>query len=117
MLPPVALARTETPTPTSASIQPYLDGVIQRITEFRLDNGIKFIVLKRDKAPGVSFVTYADVGGADEPKGQTGVAHFLEHLAFKGTTRIGTKDYQAEKPLLDQLDQLFEQIQAAKKAG
>ncbi len=117
MLPPVALARTETPTTTSASIQPYLDGVIQRITEFRLDNGIKFIVLKRDKAPVVSFVTYADVGGADEPNGQTGVAHFLEHLAFKGTTRIGTKDYQAEKPLLDKLDQLSEQIQAAKKAG
>jgi predicted Zn-dependent peptidase len=117
MLPPVALARTETPTTTSASIQPYLDGVIQRITEFRLDNGIKFIVLKRDKAPVVSFVTYADVGGVDEPKGKTGVAHFLEHLAFKGTTRIGTKDYQAEKPLLDKLDQLSEQIQAAKKAG
>jgi predicted Zn-dependent peptidase len=65
----------------------------------------------------VSFVTYADVGGVDEPDGKTGVAHFLEHLAFKGTTRIGTRDYQAEKPLLDRLDQLFEQIQAAKAAG
>ena len=117
MLPPAALARTETPAASSASIQPYLEGVIQRITEFRLDNGIKFIVLKRDKAPVVSFVTYADVGGADEPNGKTGVAHFLEHLAFKGTTRIGTKDYKAEKPLLDKLDQLSEQIQAAKKAG
>jgi predicted Zn-dependent peptidase len=65
----------------------------------------------------VSFLTYADVGGADEPDGKTGVAHFLEHLAFKGTTRIGTKDYKAEKPLLDRLDQLFEEIQAAKAAG
>jgi predicted Zn-dependent peptidase len=117
MFPPIALARTETPATTSQSIQPYLDGVIQRITEFRLDNGIKFIVLKRDKAPVVSFVTYADVGGADEPDGKTGVAHFLEHLAFKGTTRIGTKDYKAEKPLLDKLDELSEQIKAAKKAG
>ncbi|HEY9608419.1 MAG TPA: pitrilysin family protein, partial [Allocoleopsis sp.] len=117
MLPAAAFARTETPAASSASIQPYLEGVIQRITEFRLDNGIKFIVLKRDKAPVVSFVTYADVGGADEPNGKTGVAHFLEHLAFKGTTRIGTKDYNAEKPLLDKLDQLSEQIQAAKKAG
>ena len=117
MFPPIALARTETPATTSQSIQPYLDGVIQRITEFRLDNGIKFIVLKRDKAPVVSFVTYADVGGADEPDGKTGVAHFLEHLAFKGTTRIGTKDYKTEKPLLDKLDELSEQIKAAKKAG
>ncbi len=117
VLPAVALARTETPTATSESIQPYLDRVIERVSEFRLDNGIKFIVLERHQAPVVSFLTYADVGGADEPDGKTGVAHFLEHLAFKGTTRIGTKDYKAEKPLLDRLDQLFEQIQAAKAAG
>jgi len=117
ILPAVALARTETPTATSESIQPYLDRVIERVSEFRLDNGIKFIVLERHQAPVVSFLTYADVGGADEPDGKTGVAHFLEHLAFKGTTRIGTKDYKAEKPLLDRLDQLFEQIQAAKAAG
>ncbi len=115
--PPVALARTETPAATSESIQPYLDKVIERVSEFRLDNGMKFIVLERHQAPVVSFVTYADVGGADEPDGKTGVAHFLEHLAFKGTTRIGTRDYQAEKPLLDRLDELSEKIQAAKAAG
>ena len=117
MVSPVAWARTETPVTTTQSIQPYLDRVIDRVTEFRLDNGIKFIVLKRDKAPTVSFVTYADVGGANEPEGKTGVAHFLEHLAFKGTSRIGTKDYQAEQPLLDKLDRLSAQIKAAKKAG
>jgi predicted Zn-dependent peptidase len=117
MLPAVALARTETPAATSPSIQPYLDRVIERVSEFRLDNGLKFIVLERHEAPVVSFVTYADVGGANEPDGKTGVAHFLEHLAFKGTTRIGTQDYQAEKPLLDKLDELSEQIQAAKTAG
>ena len=114
---PVALARTQTAITAAESIQPYLEGVIQRISEFRLDNGMQFIVLERHQAPVVSFVTYADVGGADEPDGKTGVAHFLEHLAFKGTTRIGTTDYQAEKPLLEQLDQLSEQIKAAKKAG
>jgi hypothetical protein len=91
LLPAVAFARAETPTPTSESIQPYLDKVIERVSEFRLDNGIKFIVLERHRAPVVSFLTYADVGGVDEPNGKTGVAHFLEHLAFKGTTRIGTK--------------------------
>jgi predicted Zn-dependent peptidase len=117
LLPPVAFARADTPTPTSESIQPYLDRVIERVSEFRLDNGIKFIVLERHRAPVVSFLTYADVGGVDEPNGKTGVAHFLEHLAFKGTTRIGTKDYKAEKPLLDRLDQLAEQIQAAKATG
>ncbi|WP_071189648.1 pitrilysin family protein [Trichormus sp. NMC-1] len=103
--------------PKQTSIQPYLDQVIKQLTEFRLDNGLKFIVLERHQAPVVSFLTYADVGGIDEPDGQTGVAHFLEHLAFKGTKRIGTTDYQAEKPLLDRLEQLDTQIRTAKAQG
>jgi predicted Zn-dependent peptidase len=102
--------------PTS-SIQPYLDRVIKQLTEFRLDNGMKFIVLERHQAPVVSFLTYANVGGVDEPDGKTGVAHFLEHLAFKGTTRIGTTDYKAEKPLLEKLEKLDSQIRTAKVAG
>ncbi|MFM7447270.1 MAG: M16 family metallopeptidase [Leptolyngbyaceae cyanobacterium] len=98
---------------STQSIQPYLDRAIERVTEFSLENGMKFLVMERHQAPVVSFVTYADVGGADEPDGKTGVAHFLEHLAFKGTTQIGTVNYQQEKPLLDQLDQLNQQIAVA----
>ncbi|WP_448574070.1 M16 family metallopeptidase [Trichothermofontia sp.] len=114
----LATTLTSAPVPTTVrSIQPYLDRVSRNITEFRLDNGLKFIVLENHQAPIISFVTYADVGGVDEPDGQTGVAHFLEHLAFKGTPKIGTWDYAAERPLLDQLDQLFDQIQAAKASG
>lgn len=115
LLPENALARTQTLTPAE-SIQPYLNRVIEQLSEFQLENGIKFIVLERHQAPVVSFLTYADVGGVNEPEGKTGVAHFLEHLAFKGTQRIGTRDYQAEKPLLARLDQLAEQIQAARAA-
>ena len=114
-LPPVAQAQTPTPAPES-SIQPYLNRVIGKVTEFRLENGIKFIVLERHQAPVISFLTYADVGGVDEPDGQTGVAHFLEHLAFKGTTRIGTTNWEAEKPLLERLDRLDDQIRAAAAA-
>lgn len=130
MLPGIALARTAPPKPTetsaniaketsalaATSIQPYLDRVVDQLTEFRLDNGMKFIVLERHEAPVVSFMTYADVGGVDEPEGKTGVAHFLEHLAFKGTQRIGTRDYKVEQPLLERLDDLAEQIQAARAA-
>ncbi|NJR19657.1 MAG: insulinase family protein [Calothrix sp. CSU_2_0] len=135
-LPDVALAQTPSLTTVTASdmassqpgnkpgnkpgnqssIQPYLDRVIKNLTEFKLANGMKFIVLERHQAPVVSFLTYADVGGVDEPDGKTGVAHFLEHLAFKGTPRIGTTDYKAEKPLLDALEQLNTQITAAKAA-
>jgi predicted Zn-dependent peptidase len=112
-IPAVALAQARPQT----NIQPYLDGVAERITEFTLKNGMKFIVMERHQAPVVSFMTYVNVGAAQEEPGKTGAAHFLEHLAFKGTTRIGTTDYAAEQPLLDQLDQLFEQIQSAKAAG
>jgi predicted Zn-dependent peptidase len=112
--PAQALIDSAPPAP-AASIQPYLDRVMQQVTEFRLDNGMKFVVLERHQAPVISFLTYADVGGADEPDGKTGVAHFLEHLAFKGTTRIGTTDYAAEAPLLDRLDQLATQVQAAQQ--
>ncbi|NEQ97099.1 MAG: insulinase family protein, partial [Cyanothece sp. SIO2G6] len=99
------------------SIQPYIDRAIERINEFTLDNGIKFIVMERHQAPVVSFMTYVDVGAAEEPHGQTGAAHYLEHLAFKGTERVGTTDYDAEKAVLTRLDTLFDQIQAAKAAG
>ncbi len=99
------------------SITPYLKQFQQKITEFRLDNGLKFIILENRDAPVISFVTYADVGGADEPDGKTGVAHFLEHLAFKGTKTIGTTDYLSEKKVLDRLEAIDKELQAAKKAG
>lgn len=117
LIPGITIARTKTPTSSKTSIQPYLDGVIENLSEFRLDNGMKFIVLERHQAPVVSFVTYADVGGANEPDGQTGVAHFLEHLAFKGTKRIGTRDYEQEELLLGKLDSIAERIKSAKTAG
>ncbi len=104
-------------TQRNTTIQPYLDRVKSQITEFTLDNGLKFIVLENHEAPVVSFVTYANVGGVDEPDGQTGVAHFLEHLAFKGTKQIGTTDYSAEVKVLDKLDALFAQIKQAQKSG
>ena len=111
------LADTEFNSVTNSSIQPYLDRVIEQVSEFRLDNGMKFIVLENHEAPVVSFVTYADVGGVDEPDGKTGVAHFLEHLAFKGTDKIGTKNYSVEKKYLKRLDRLFAEIQKAKAQG
>lgn len=118
LLTPLLPARADTlPTATQQDFQPYIDRVMDRVSEFRLDNGMKFIVLENHDAPVVSFVTYADVGGVDEPDGKTGVAHFLEHLAFKGTPQIGTKDYAAEKKKLDQLDLVFNELRAAKAGG
>ncbi len=111
-----AQAQTVVPSVTPpSSIAPYLDRVIRNVTEFQLDNGMKFVVLERHNAPVVSFLTYVDVGGADEDSGKTGISHFLEHLAFKGTTTIGTTDFAKEKPLLDLQDQLFTKLQQAQQ--
>lgn len=101
----------------SNQIQPYIDRVVQQISEFTLENGMKFIVMERHQSPTVSFMTYVDVGSAYEQASKTGAAHFLEHLAFKGTTRIGTTNYQAERPLLDQLDVLSDQLKQAEAEG
>ncbi|AFZ08097.1 processing peptidase [Oscillatoria nigro-viridis PCC 7112] len=120
IFPKIAHARETVPTSyleKEVSIQPYFDRVIRQVTEFRLDNGMKFIVLEQPRAPVISFLIGADVGGANEPNGKTGIAHYLEHLAFKGTSKIGTKDYTAEKPLLDREDLIFSQIQVAQAAG
>jgi predicted Zn-dependent peptidase len=79
-----------------AAAQPLLAQFEPLVTEFTLDNGMTFIVVERREAPVVSFFTYADVGSVDEPSGQTGVAHMFEHMAFKGTTSLGTRDLRAE---------------------
>lgn len=102
---------------SGSTIQPYLDRVAEEVTEFTLDNGMKFIVLKKDEAPVVSMMLYANVGASNEEDGKTGVAHYLEHLAFKGTTRIGTTNYPAEKVAFEKLDAVFDDMMAAEEAG
>jgi predicted Zn-dependent peptidase len=99
------------------TIAPYLNAVAERVNTFTLQNGMKFIVLERHNAPIVSFLTYADVGATDEPDGQTGVAHYLEHLAFKGTQHIGTRDYPAEQSILAEQDKVFAELHKAQAAG
>lgn len=89
----------------------------KRMTEFTLDNGLKFLVLERHEAPVVSFLTHADVGAVDEVKGITGLAHLFEHMAFKGTKTIGTKNYEAEAKVMAEMDELFEKIKAERRKG
>ncbi len=87
------------------------------VTEFTLPNGLHFIAVERHEAPVVSFYTYANVGSVDDPKGATGLAHMFEHMAFKGTERIGSKNWPAEKKALDAVDQAFSDLMAEKNKG
>src|SRR5690625_322031 len=58
------------------------------ITDFTLDNGLEVVVIEDHRAPVVTHMVWYRVGSADEPPGKSGIAHFLEHLMFKGTDEI-----------------------------
>ncbi len=81
-----------------------------QVTTFTLDNGLTFVVIERPEAPVVSFHTYADVGSVDEPSGQTGIAHMFEHMAFKGTTRIGTQNIEQEVAAIDAMEATYQEL-------
>lgn len=83
-----------------------------RVVEKTLPNGLKVILLPRPEAPVISMVTYANIGGVDEQVGGTGLAHIFEHMAFKGTTTIGTRDYAKEKAAIQKEDEAFLALRA-----
>jgi len=75
---------------------------------YTLKNGLKvYMSVNRDE-PRIQTYMPVRVGGKDDPADNTGLAHYLEHMMFKGTEILGTQDYEAEKPLLAQIDSLFE---------
>ncbi len=87
------------------------------VSEFKLDNGLKIIVMERHDAPVASFVTFANVGGANDPKEYTGLAHMFEHMAFKGTTTLGTTDLKKELQAMQVEDSIWYELRAERKKG
>ncbi len=75
---------------------------------YTLDNGLKVYMTVNKETPRVQTYIAVKVGSKNDPKETTGLAHYLEHLMFKGTESFGTSDYAAEKPLLDSIKALFE---------
>jgi predicted Zn-dependent peptidase len=76
----------------------------KRTTVKKLDNGLTVVICERPEAPVFSFFTHVDAGSVQDPLGQTGLAHMFEHMAFKGTDKIGTTDYAAEKTALEKVE-------------
>ncbi len=87
------------------------------VTKYTLDNGLRVIVMERHDAPVASFVTFVNVGGADDPKEYTGLAHMFEHMAFKGTTTLGTKDLKEELKAMALEDSLWYELREERKNG
>jgi predicted Zn-dependent peptidase len=73
----------------------------------KLPNGLTFVILERPEAPVFSFFTHVDAGSVQDPMGKTGLAHMFEHMAFKGTDKIGTTDYPAETIALRKVEAAY----------
>ncbi|HIE50132.1 MAG TPA: insulinase family protein [Armatimonadetes bacterium] len=89
----------------------------EKVREHQLPNGMQILTYERHQAPVVSITMRLKVGAVDEVTGYTGTAHLLEHMLFKGTAIIGTRDYAAEKPLLEEIDRLGEELDAERAKG
>ena len=79
----------------------------KRITVKTLPNGLTLLICERPEAPVFSFFTLVDAGSAQDPLRATGLAHMFEHMAFKGTDKIGTTDYAAEKMALAKVETAY----------
>lgn len=114
-----ALALTVAPEPLVAQARPDTTprGEALPVVERVLDNGLRLLVLRREGVPTVSFVTRYNVGSVNESLGQTGIAHLLEHMLFKGTTTIGTRDLQAELALFAVMDAVNDSLRAERARG
>ena len=75
---------------------------------YTLDNGLKVYLSENKETPRIQTYIAVRVGGKNDPAETTGLAHYFEHLMFKGTEQFGTQNYEAEKPMLDQIEALFE---------
>src|SRR5438034_11834468 len=89
----------------------------KKVTSFKLANGMTFLVIERHDAPVVSFHTYVNAGAVDDPTGRTGLAHMFEHMAFKGTPTIGSKNWPEEKKAMEAIEAVYDQLEQERRKG
>ncbi|MAN27131.1 MULTISPECIES: M16 family metallopeptidase [Mesonia] len=79
---------------------------------YTLDNGLKVYLGKNEEEPKIQTLIAVRAGSTYDPADNTGLAHYLEHMVFKGTDKIGTQDWETEKVLLDSISDLYEKHKA-----
>ena len=79
---------------------------------YTLDNGLKVYLTSYADAPRVQTNIAVRAGSKNDPEDATGLAHYLEHMLFKGTDVYGSLDYEKERPLLDQIEALYEEYRS-----
>ncbi len=82
----------------------------ERVRELKLDNGLTIVVAERHNTPVFFTLSTFRVGSCQELPNRSGLAHFLEHMLFKGTKAIGTSDYKAEVPLMEKMEKVAEEM-------
>ena len=80
------------------------------VKEVTLDNGMKLLMVERHESPTVSAGWVTHVGSVNEEVGATGIAHLFEHMMFKGTRTIGTKNYQRDLQIIAAQEQVRDQM-------
>ena len=87
------------------------------VVKYVLPNGMTFLLLRKEGAPTVSFVTQFRAGAVDEWTGISGTAHLFEHMLFKGTPTLGTRDYAAEQRMFPRIDAVADSLTAEFRKG
>lgn len=110
----LALTLSISPQPTETQETP---GELLPVRQVILDNGMRLLILRRPGSPTISFAVRFNVGSVNEQPGNTGIAHFLEHMLFKGTQSIGTKNLEAELQLHRRMDTTHDSLIQARVQG
>ena len=111
---PAAVAATTAPLPASMPVAPKVYSYTTApndplgVRVYKLDNGLTVYLSDYKNAPRIQTYVAVRAGSKNDPATATGLAHYLEHMVFKGTSHLGTKDYSKEKPELDKIEALYE---------
>ena len=95
------------------SVSVFAANLPEGLQEYKLDNGLTVILWEDHDEPDVTGFVVVRAGAIDEPVEYTGLAHYLEHMMFKGTQKIGAVDWEAEKPIYDSIIALYDQYAEA----
>jgi len=111
---PVEVASVSEPVAPARAVETFADDplAVRRVV---LDNGLTVMLSENHERPEIFGAVVVRTGGRNDPPDDTGMAHYLEHMLFKGTTTLGTTDWEREKPLQERLEALYEQLRGATK--
>ncbi|MEM9896143.1 MAG: pitrilysin family protein, partial [Bacteroidota bacterium] len=99
--------QTKTATDSNGYTYEYVTGDPMNTRIYQLDNGLKVYLSDYENAPRVHVYMPVKAGGRNDPASNTGLAHYLEHMMFKGTDEFGTLDYEKEQVMLDSIESMF----------